>query len=84
MRYTIKKYNQRDEMDVYLQQCITSCGEVLMFTGNPQVAYWADKDGVQKLFDLLPYFFDRDIMNGTAYYDYSVVDSNFNEVWMKS
>lgn len=82
--FTIKRYNQRDEVDTYLQQRITSSGEVLMFTGNLQVAYWTDEDGMQMLFDLLPYFFDRDMMNGTAYYDYSVVDSNFNEVWINS
>lgn len=82
--FTIKRYNQRDGTYTYLQQLITSSGEVLMFTENPQVVYWVDEDGIQKLFDLIPYFFNRDMMTGTAHYDYSVVDSNFNEVWMNS
>ena len=82
--FTIKRYNQRDGTNTYLQQLVTSSGEVLMFTENPQVVYWADENGVKKLFELLQYFFDKDMVNGTAYYDYSVIDSDFNEVWMNS
>ena len=84
MKYTVKKYDQRDGVDTYLQHRITSHGEWFMFTGNPDSASWCPDGDIQKLFELLPYFMDRDVAAGAAHFDYDVIDSRFNEVWMKS
>ena len=83
-KYTIQKYNQHDGVITYLQQRIISSGEVFMFTGNPNAASWWTNDELQRLFELLPYFMDRDLVNEIAHFDYEVVDNHFNEVWMKS
>lgn len=83
MTYTIKKYNQLDGVDTYLQHRITSTGEVFMFTGNLNACSWRSEEDLQTLFDLLPYFFDRDMNAGVAHYDYTVVDNEFKEVWME-
>ena len=84
MTYTIKKHDQINEVDTYLQQRISEHGEVLVFTGNPDIASWRPAEDLEKLFELLPYFMDRDLVGGAAHFDYDVVDNEFNEVWIKS